>query len=79
MQFKSALKMVKNTGYGVASPTICDMKLDTPEIIKQGSRYGIKLKAVAPAIQLVYTKRKRPHFWDCFLLKDMINILLPTQ
>lgn len=52
-QIKTALKMVKTTGYGVASPTLNDMKLDTPEIIKQGSRYGIKLKAVAPSIHMI--------------------------
>ena len=52
-QIKGALKMVKTTGYGVASPTLSDMKLDTPEIIKQGSRYGIKLKAVAPSIHMI--------------------------
>ena len=45
--------MVKQTGYGVASPTLNDMKLDTPEIIKQGSRYGVKLKAVAPSIHMI--------------------------
>ena len=50
---KTALKMVKQTGYGVASPTLSDMKLDTPEIIKQGGRYGIKLKAVAPSIHMI--------------------------
>ena len=52
-QIKGALKMVKTTGYGVASPSLSDMKLDTPEIIKQGSRYGIKLKAVAPSIHMI--------------------------
>ena len=52
-QIKTALKMVKTTGYGVASPSLTDMKLDTPEIIKQGSRYGIKLKAVAPSIHMI--------------------------
>lgn len=50
---KEALKMVKATGYGVANPTLSDMKLATPEIIKQGSRYGIKLKAVAPSIHMI--------------------------
>ena len=50
---KTALKMVKQTGYGVASPTLSDMRLDTPEIIKQGGRYGIKLKAVAPSIHMI--------------------------
>ena len=52
-QIKSALQMVRTTGYGVACPTLNDMKLDTPEIIKQGSRYGIKLKAVAPSIHMI--------------------------
>ena len=51
-QIKSALKMVKSTGYGVASPSLADMKLDSPEVVKQGSRYGIKLKAVAPSIYM---------------------------
>lgn len=52
-QIKSALKMVKQTGYGVATPSLADMKLETPEVIKQGSRYGIKLKAVAPSIHMI--------------------------
>lgn len=52
-QVKDALKMVKQTGYGIASPTLEDMKLETPEIIKQGPRYGIKLKAKAPSIHMI--------------------------
>ena len=52
-QISDALKMVKTTGYGVASPTLNDMKLSTPEILKQGNRYGVKLKAVAPSIHMI--------------------------
>lgn len=52
-QYKDALNMVKQTGYGTSFPTLKDMKLDTPEIIKQGSRYGVKLKAVAPSIHMI--------------------------
>lgn len=52
-QIKTALKMVKQTGYGIAAPTLEDMKLETPEIIKQGSRYGVKLKAKAPSIHMI--------------------------
>lgn len=52
-QIKYALKMVKQTGYGVATPSIEDMKLDKPEIVKQGPRYGVKLKAVAPSIHMI--------------------------
>ena len=50
---KYALKMVKQTGYGIATPNVEDMKLDDPEIIKQGPRYGVKLKAVAPSIHMI--------------------------
>lgn len=52
-QIKYALKMVKQTGYGVASPILEDMKLDTPEITKQGPRYGVKLRATAPSIHMI--------------------------
>lgn len=52
-QIKYALKMVKQTGYGVATPTIKDMKLTTPEITKQGTRFGVKLKANAPSIHMI--------------------------
>lgn len=50
---KYALKMVKQTGYGVAVPTLSDMKLEKPEVIKQGPRYGVKLKAIAPSIHMI--------------------------
>lgn len=56
-QIKTALKTVKQTGYGIASPTLADMKLEKPEIIKQGSRYGVKLKAKAPSIHIGRIKR----------------------
>ncbi len=52
-QIKGALKQVKQSGYGIAAPSLKDMKLDTPEIIKQGSRFGVKLKAVAPSIHMI--------------------------
>ena len=45
--------MAHSTGYGIVYPTLKDMKLDTPEIIKQGSRYGVKLKAKATSIHMM--------------------------
>lgn len=48
-----ALTMVKQTGYGIAAPTISDMSLDEPEIIRQGHRFGVRLKAVAPSIHMI--------------------------
>ena len=50
---KNAIKVAKNTGYGIVYPTLKDMKLETPEIVKQGARYGVKLKAVASSIHLL--------------------------
>ena len=53
LQIKEALKMAKSAGYGIMYPELKDMRLETPEIIKQGSRYGVKLKAVASSIHLI--------------------------
>ena len=50
---KKAMVMADTTGYGIIYPTLKDMKLQTPEVIKQGSRYGVKLKAVASSIHLM--------------------------
>ncbi len=50
---KQALKQAKSTGYGIIYPTLKDMKLQPPELVKQGSRYGVKLKAGASSIHLV--------------------------
>lgn len=52
-QIADALKMVKQTGYGIAAPALSDMSLDEPEIIRQGSRFGVRLKAVAPSIHMI--------------------------
>ncbi len=50
---RNALKQAKTTGYGIVYPTLKDMKLEIPEIVKQGSRYGVKLKALASSIHLM--------------------------
>jgi stage IV sporulation protein A len=71
--------MVKQTGYGVASPTLKDMKLDTPEIIKQGNRYGVKLKAVAPSIHMIrvdVNSTFEPIIGSELQSKELINYLM---
>ena len=78
-QIKYALKMVKQTGYGVATPTLADMKLDTPEITKQGSRYGVKLKAVAPSIHMIRVDVQstfEPIIGSEVQSKELINYLM---
>lgn len=78
-QIKGALKMVKATGYGVASPSLADMKLDTPEIIKQGGRFGVKLKAVAPSIHMIRVDVEstfEPIIGSEIQSKELINYLM---
>ena len=81
-QIKSALKMVKQTGYGVAIPRIEDLKLDTPEVLKHGSRYGVKLKAVAPSIHMIRVDVEstfEPIIGSEVQSKELVNYLLRDQ
>lgn len=48
-----ALKDVRETGYGLVAPQLSEMKLEEPQIVKQGSRYGVKLKASAPSLHFI--------------------------
>lgn len=50
---KYAMEEVKRKGYGIVTPVLDEMKLDQPEIVKHGSRYGVKIKASAPSIHLI--------------------------
>jgi len=50
-----ALEEVDAKGYGIVTPSIDDLVLEEPEMIKQGSRFGVKLKANAPSIHLIKT------------------------
>ena len=48
-----ALTEVENKGYGIVTPSIDEMSLEEPEIVRQGSRFGVKLKASAPSIHMI--------------------------
>jgi len=48
-----ALNEVKQKGYGIVTPGIEELILEEPEMIKQGSRFGVKLKAKAPSIHMI--------------------------
>ncbi len=48
-----ALHEVRQKGYGIVTPTIDELHLEEPEIVKQGSRFGVKLKASAPSIHMI--------------------------
>ena len=48
-----ALKEVEETGYGIVVPSIDSLVLEEPEIVRQGGRYGVRLKASAPSIHMI--------------------------
>lgn len=48
-----ALREVRETGYGVVTPRLEEMLLEEPELIRQGSRFGVKLKAKAPSLHII--------------------------
>jgi len=48
-----ALKDVRETGYGLVPPTMDELTLEEPEIIKQGGRFGVRLRASAPSLHLI--------------------------
>ncbi|MBE7043985.1 MAG: stage IV sporulation protein A [Ruminococcaceae bacterium] len=48
-----ALHEVREKGYGIVSPGTEEMTLDEPKIVKQGGKFGVKLKASAPSIHMI--------------------------
>jgi len=52
-KIEGALCEVKNVGYGIVAPSLDELTLEEPEIVRQGSRYGVRLKASAPSIHMI--------------------------
>ena len=48
-----ALEAVQQTGYGLVTPALSEIKLQQPELMRQGSRYGVRLRASAPTLHLI--------------------------
>ncbi len=48
-----AIQEVQATGYGIVMPTMEELRLEEPEIVKQGGRYGVRLRASAPSIHMM--------------------------
>ncbi|MDD6603465.1 MAG: stage IV sporulation protein A [Eubacteriales bacterium] len=53
LRISKALQDVEEKGYGIVMPTMDELSLNEPEIMKQGSKYGIRLKAHAPSIHMI--------------------------
>ncbi len=52
-KYASAIEEADSQGYGIVLPTIEDMELQEPELVKKGTQYGIKIKAKAPSLHLM--------------------------
>ena len=59
MRVKDALDEVEATGYGIVMPAIEELTLEEPEIVKQGGRYGVRLRASAPSIHLMKSSTRK--------------------
>ena len=48
-----ALDSVRRTGYGMVAPSMEELKLMEPELVKQGGHYGVRMKAAAPSLHML--------------------------
>ena len=74
-----ALKDVREKGYGIVVPGLDELKLEEPEIMKQGGRYGVRLKASAPSIHMIRADIETavsPIVGNEKQSEDMVNYLL---
>ncbi|MDE7361485.1 MAG: stage IV sporulation protein A [Oscillospiraceae bacterium] len=76
---KHALEEVEATGYGIVLPQMDELTLEEPEIIKQGGKYGVRLKASAPSIHMMsanITTEINPIVGSEKQSEELINYLL---
>ncbi len=74
-----ALDEVRATGYGIVMPRQDEMKLETPEIVRRGSSYGVKLRASAPSIHMMRADIQTeisPMVGDEKQSQELVNFLL---
>ena len=50
---KDAMDEVETNGYGIVIPTMSDMELKEPQVVKKGAGYGVKLRASAPSLHIM--------------------------
>ena len=78
-RLKKALEDVRTTGYGVVIPDASQMQLEEPQIVRQGGKYTVKLKANAPAIHMLMTNVETevsPAIGGETASEEIINFLL---
>ena len=74
-----ALQAAEETGYGIVMPTVEQLNLEDPEIVRQGGRFGLRMKASAPSIHLIRADIETtvsPIVGNEKQSEDMVNYLL---
>ncbi len=74
-----AVTDARESGYGIVMPSIDELDLQEPEIMRQGGRYGVKLKASAPSIHMIRADIEAtvsPIVGNEKQSEDMVNYLL---
>lgn len=75
----SALQAARETGYGIVMPSVEELNLEDPEIVRQGGRYGVRMKASAPSIHMIRADIETtvsPIVGNEKQSEDMVNYLL---
>ena len=74
-----ALRSARETGYGIVMPGVEELNLEDPEIVRQGGRYGVRMRASAPSIHLIRADIETtvsPIVGNEKQSEDMVNYLL---
>ena len=74
-----AVSSARNTGYGVVMPSVEELELEDPEIVRQGGRYGVRMRASAPSIHMLradVSTTVSPIVGNEKQSQDMVNYLL---
>ena len=74
-----ALQAARETGYGIVMPGVEELNLEDPEIVRQGGRYGVRMRASAPSIHLIRADIETtvsPIVGNEKQSEDMVNYLL---
>lgn len=78
-RLKNALDEVEATGYGIVMPSLEELTLEEPEIMKQGGKYGVRLRASAPSIHMMradITTEVAPIVGSESQSEELVNYLL---
>lgn len=74
-----AISDARELGYGIVMPSVEELNLEDPEIVKQGGRYGVRMKASAPSIHMIRADIETtvsPIVGNEKQSEDMVNYLL---